>query len=86
MKILSVMLLICSASFAQQIASYSIENAKSDFTKSCDLGLDRGCELLEKLKNNSIQKKKQKNHLMNISQMLMKHSCMEMLMIHIVMT
>lgn len=38
----------------------NLENAKSDFTKSCDLGLDRGCELLEKLKNNSIQKKKQK--------------------------
>jgi tetratricopeptide (TPR) repeat protein len=39
----------------------NLENAKSDFLKSCDLGLSQGCELMEKLKNNTIKKDKQKN-------------------------
>ncbi|MDI5949242.1 hypothetical protein [Flavobacterium yafengii] len=43
----------------------NLENAKSDFLKSCDLGSNEGCELIEKLKNKTIQKVKLKssNHI-----------------------
>lgn len=34
----------------------NLENAKKDFLKSCELGLNQGCELVEKLKNNTIPK------------------------------
>jgi len=36
--------------------SKKLQNAKSDFYKSCELGLNEGCELVEKLKNNNIPK------------------------------
>ncbi|NRS90821.1 tetratricopeptide (TPR) repeat protein [Flavobacterium sp. 7E] len=39
----------------------NLVNAKSDFLKSCELGLNQGCELVEKLKNNTIPKHEVKN-------------------------